>query len=267
MSLEEQFKELTTIVDRAKALIGDLSQALEFTRTTQAHAVQDLLSQLGYLKVSVDEIKNFLKKPYVLIPRKSDEWYLIVPRFIEIEMGWLYRQTDQYNIFIINRYVNWVYSIPEEVKNELDFKEPKIKPIVEGDILNVKPEETDEAFRRYRPYLIRREGEGRLRIASGKRFNLITEIIRDGFIPFKPQPIDSKDLVERYPKFELRDYQKEGWDDLSKYGNIGVYWSSGVGKMFFGVYALCRIKVGRLPNLIIVPTRTLIEEWTRKLKQ
>ncbi|MEM3390444.1 MAG: helicase-related protein, partial [Thermoproteota archaeon] len=195
------------------------------------------------------------------------EWYLVVPRFLDVEMGWLYRQTDQYNIFIVNRYISWLYTVPEEVKRELDFREPPIKPIVDGDFLLVRPEETDEAFKRYRPYIVRREGEGRLRIVHGRRFNLIAEIIRDGFIPFKPQPVDPEDLVDRTPSFELRDHQVEAWNALLKYGNIGVYWPPGVGKMFLGIYALCRIKVGRLPNLIIVPTRTLIEEWSRKIRQ
>jgi DNA excision repair protein ERCC-3 len=163
----------------------------------------------------------------------------------------------------VNRYIDWLYTLPPEVKQELGFKEPPFKPVIEGDFLLCKPEETDFAWQRYKRYLTRREAPGKIRIKRRSHFWLVCELIKDGILPFKPKPVDPEDLLERYPRFELKDFQKEAWTYFTRFGNIGVYWPPGVGKMFFAIYALTRMK-GK--KLVVVPTVTLVEEWTRKIE-
>jgi DNA excision repair protein ERCC-3 len=250
-------------MQKANKLFSDLSSEILQLKEAQALDLQAIAEQLGYLKVKQQLFKDFFNKPYVILPRKEGEWYLITPRFIDLQLGWLYQQTESYNVFIVNRYIDWLYKLPPEVKQELGFKEPPFKPIIEGDFLLCRPEETDLAWQRYKRYLTRREAPGKIRIKRRSHFWLVCELIKDGILPFKPKPVDPEDLLERYPRFELKDFQKEAWTYFTRFGNIGVYWPPGVGKMFFAIYALTRIK-GK--KLVVVPTVTLVEEWTRKIE-
>jgi DNA excision repair protein ERCC-3 len=259
----DRFNRLKEIMHEANKLFSDLSNEILQLKEAQASDLQAIAEQLGYLKVNQQLFKNFFNKPYVILPRKEGEWYLITPRFIDLQLGWLYQQTESYNVFIVNRYIDWLYKLPPEVKQELGFKEPPFKPIIEGDFLLCKPEETDLAWQRYKRHLTRREAPGKIRIKRRSHFWLVCELIKDGILPFKPKPVDPEDLLERYPRFELKDFQKEAWAHFTRFGNIGVYWPPGVGKMFFAIYALTRIK-GK--KLVVVPTVTLVEEWTRKIK-
>jgi hypothetical protein len=38
-------------------------------------------------------IQDFFKEPYVTIPRRPQEWYVIAPRFVNFQIGWLEKST------------------------------------------------------------------------------------------------------------------------------------------------------------------------------
>ncbi len=264
MSLMEKFEEFRRLVKEAERLFGELSAELKRIMNEQTLNFRVIAEQLGFLNFDEGLFKSFLRRPYVVLPRREGEWYLVVPRFVDLQFGWLYRQTESFNVFLVNRYIDWIYSLPEEIRRELGFKEPPFKLAVEGDYLVCRPEDADLVWKRYRKFLLRREAPGKIRIKRRSHFLLICQLIKDGILPFKPKPVDPRDLLDRYPKFELRDYQLEAWNKFLKLGCIGVYWPPGAGKMFFSLYALTRIK-GR--KLVVVPTVTLKEEWERKIKQ
>jgi len=261
--LFERFNRLQDLMREAGELFTWLSREIEELKDKQSMELQALAEQLGYTRVDPELFRDFFNKPYVILPHKENEWYLIVPRFIDLQMGWLWRQTDSFNIFIVNRYIDWLYPLPPEIKRQLGFKEPPFKPIVDGDFLVCKPEETDLAWERYKKFLLRREAPGRIRVKKRSQFNLLCELIKDGILPFKPIPVDPADILDRKPNFELRDYQKEAWTYFISFGNVGIYWPPGVGKRFFAMYAMTRIK-GK--KLVVVPTRTLVEEWENGIK-
>jgi len=261
--LFEHFNRLQELMREAGELFTWLSREIAELKDRQAIDFQTIAEQLGYTKINAELFRNFLDKPYVILPRKENEWFLIVPRFIDLQIGWLYQQTDSYNIFVVNRYIDWIYPLPPEIKKQLGFKEPPFKPIIDGDFLICKPEETDLAWERYKSYLLRREAPGKIRIRKRSHFDLICELIKDGILPFKPQPINEADLLDRYPSFELRDYQREAWDYFLHFGNIGIYWPPSAGKRWFGLYAMTRL---RGKKLVVVPTRTLQEEWEKLIK-
>lgn len=247
----------------AGELFAWLSKEIEELKDRQAIDLQTIAEQLGYTKIDEGLFRSFLNKPYVILPRKENEWYLIIPRFIDLQIGWLYQQTPSYNIFIVNRYIDWIYPLPPEIKKQLGFKEPPFKPVIEEDFLICKPEETDLVWNRYKKYLVRREAPGKIRIKRTQKFWLIDELIKDGILPFKPREVDKEDILSRFPNFELRDYQREAWEYFCKFGNIGVYWPPGTGKRYFAMYVMTRLK-GK--KLVVVPTRTLVEEWERGIR-
>lgn len=260
----EKFNRLQKLISEANELFSWLSREISRLKDKQAMSLSSVAEQLGYTKIDLDLFRSFLEKPYVILPRKKDEWFLVVPRFIDLQIGWLWHQTESYNIFVVNRYIDWIYPLPPEIKSELGFKEPPFKPVVDGDHLICRPEEMDSIWERYKQYLSRREAPGRIRVKRKRHFDLICALVRDGILPFKPKPVDREDLLDREPDFKLRDYQREAWKYFLKFGNIGVYWPPSVGKRWFAMYVMTKLK-GK--KLVVVPTRTLAEEWENLLKK
>src|SRR3989454_10586137 len=89
---------------------------------------QDLLTQYAMTlrgsKVKTEELESFFKKPYVIrpVPGKQDNWHLIIPRFIDANFGYLETQTESFNIFLVNRYMEWLGALPEELQRQLGWQ-------------------------------------------------------------------------------------------------------------------------------------------------
>lgn len=208
-------------------------------------------------------MKDFLSSPYAIVPKGNDEWYVIIPRFIDIQVGWLEKQTPGFNIFRVNRYVDWIAPVPESIREALDF-EPKPKATIQGEYLLTTPEDQDAVFKKYSKFVRMREGNDKIRIRQRASFNLIASLVKDGILPFTPKPIDKIDLVERPCKIQLRDYQKEALDKFLQFGNIGVFWMPSAGKTFLTLWIMNMLK-GR--KLIVVPSLTLVEQWESRIKE
>jgi DNA excision repair protein ERCC-3 len=260
-------KELEVRIDEIRGLLVDLTEMSETIRAMKGAVAQKLNEYALAARVAgfkETELDQFFRKPYVLLPRKEHEWYLIVPRFIDLQVGWLERQTESFNIFVVNRYIDWITDIPQLIREELGFK-PPLPIIVRGNFLYTDKDHIDEVWRRYRNHLSRREGD-KIRIRKRPHFSLICALVRDGILPFDPKPVDPRDLIDRKPKFEL-DFipsQKEAWNKFLHYGNLGVFWPPKGGKTFLGMHAMSHLK-GK--KLIIVPTVTLKEQWESRIKE
>jgi DNA excision repair protein ERCC-3 len=262
---------LKTMLSEAEAKVTDAEQSL----TLLNHLVQEKQAELKarimdyvvstkVLSFKSEELEAFLKQPYVLLPRREAESYLILPRFINMQLGWLERQTPTYNIFVVSRQIAWLSDLPAFLKEELDLEAP-FKVLVQEDVLSTDVANVEEIWQRYKTHLVRRESLGQIRIKLGHHFLLLASLIRDGVFPFNPRPIDPADLRENVSmKFELLDYQRLAWDAFQRYGNIGVFWPPRGGKTFLGMYAMSRLR-GR--KLIVVPTLTLLEQWQDRIRQ
>ncbi len=211
--------------------------------------------------LDTEEFRAFLREPYLILPKGKDEYYVIVPRFIDFHVGWLEMQTDSYNVFVINRFTQWFSPLPDELRRKIKLHEMP-EAYVDGKYLKTTKEHRDELWKRYRQFLARREGDDVIRIKRGYEFELIAALIDDGILPFKPQPVSEEDLRD-WDGIELRDYQRKAWEEFLEKGSIGIFWPPGVGKSYFGLYALARVK-GR--KLVVVPTRTLVEQWTKMIR-
>jgi len=214
------------------------------------------------IDVDIEELKDFLREPYCILPKKKDEFWVVVPRFVDLEVGWLEHQTPTYNVFSVNKYMQWLTEVPEELKDRIKFEERPQFKVVDGVLVTGK-EHQNEAWSRYRDYLSKREGDDRIRIKKGMEFHLIARLIEDGILPFVPTPVSKEDL-RPFDKIKLRDYQKEAWDKFVEFGAIGLFYPFGAGKSFFGLYALARVK-GK--KLVVVPTRTLLEQWQNRIEE
>ena len=180
--------------------IDDLSSSV-FQEVSKK--VADFALSLQTSKMDPEYLEAFFKHPYFLVavPKKQETWNLYIPRFIDMQIGYLQQQTESWNIFLVNRYAEWLGGIPESLKKELGLKTP-LELKLEGDILFGSGEAQKEAWKRYGPLLKSQDKEG-IRVDPKRAFELIAALVKDGILPFSVRPIPSEDLVENTVDFEL----------------------------------------------------------------
>ena len=111
----------------------------------------------------MDLLHRFLAKPYLILPKTETQWYLIVPRFVDMQLGILEKQTDSFNIFVIDHYVDWITPLPRDIRDAIGMKEAPLQAVVAGGMMATAAKDTDTAWERYRPFLLRREEPGKLK--------------------------------------------------------------------------------------------------------
>lgn len=222
-----------------------------------------LMGEMSHYKdIDSQEAMDFLKQPWCIHPRGKEEWLVFVPKFIGVQVGWLERATETFNVFCVNRYAHWLGNIPPELRDELKLA-PPFESEVEGRTLRTKvvlPEAVKQ-------HVAEKTGPNEYRVKMGHEFDLIASLIDNGSLPFVPRAVDKKDLRDikfayRGKATELRDYQETGWKEFLKWGRVGIYWPWGTGKSVLGMYVLGRI-VGR--KLVVCPSTTLVEHWTNEI--
>ena len=242
-------KELTGITDEARKIVE--RQVAEFALSIKTS------------KLDRDQLEAFFKKPYYLEPvhGRPDSWYLIIPKFVDIQIGWMDRSTESYNRFIINRYMDWLGEIPEAIKRQLNWKPPP-ELILDGEELHGSKDALNYAWQKYRPFLHDRD-EQKIHVNPKRAFDLIASMIKDGVLPFSIRPVDVADLVDRKCDWQLRDYQIQAWNELKKFSAIGVYYPPGTGKTVIALWVMTHLKP---PHLVVVPTRLLQEQWIERIQ-
>lgn len=260
--MAEEISEVKKSVDESLSKMDSLIAGLKQEREKIKAELESKIEQLSVGKFNKDEIDEFLKEPYVIIPKRENEFYVIAPKWVDFQIGWLERSTHSYNIFIVNRYIPWLAPVPEALKQKLKFPTPLPLKVIDGILLTGK-EHQEDAWKKYGRYLRSREGKDRIKIKQGREFELIAQMIEDGILPFIPKSVESEDL-RMWNKITLRPYQNEAWSEFLDKGSCGIYWSFGSGKSFFGVYALGRV---RGDKFVVVPTLTLKEQWEERINK
>jgi len=246
-------------LQEAEKAISDLQRTIQ---TLQEEYVKmlDSLKLPSIPNLDQERFRKFLKQPYLLLPRKKNTWYVVVPRFIDMQVGWLEYQTPSFNVFVINKYVRWLSPLPSDIEERLGIA-PKEQYQVTDGFLKAPAGMEEYAWKRYRKFLSRRDRLG-LKIKRGYERDLLAALIRDGYLPFTPRPVDPEDIKPLPEGFKLLPHQKEALDAFMKWGAIGIYWPAGQGKTYFGA-ALCKMIKG--PKLVVVPNISEREQWQRYL--
>ena len=255
-------EEIRKSFEESLRRLDDYIAKIQAEREKIVEEFEKKLEELKIFNVDREKLREFFKEPFVLIPKRKEEWYVIVPKFIPFHVGWLEHETKSYNIFVINKYFQWIYELPEVIKKRVKIPEPLPFKVIDG-YLHTGTKLQEVAWERYKRFLYRKEGKDRIRIKKGYEFLLIAKLIEDGCLPFQPQPVDEEDLRE-WNGIKLRNYQKRAWEKFLKCGAVGIFWAFGAGKSMFGLYALARIR-GR--KLVVVPTLTLKEQWENRISK
>lgn len=265
MSFEilRRYTEVERKVEKAGRDLADLLALVQECRKKFQADLEGKMELVQFSQFDPDQVRPFLEEPYVIIPKKQDEWYVVAPKFVNFQIGWLERSTRSYNVFVVNKYMQWIAQVPEKIRMRFKFKKPLPLKVYDGMLLTGEMHQ-DEAWNRYKRYLSCREGSTRIRVKKGREFQLIAQMIDDGILPFIPQPVEKTDLRNVTPVMSLRDYQEEAWRRFLELGAVGVYWAFGTGKTFLGLHAIEKLRGNKL---VVVPSRTLKEQWNNRIRK
>jgi DNA excision repair protein ERCC-3 len=261
----ERVKHLIEQLQHVAPALKELADISIEARKAVERELTDFALSIKTSKLDKDQLEVFFKKPYFLepVPRRSDSWYLIIPKFVDVRFGWLEPSSanEAYNKFLLNRYMDWLGEIPQAIKKQLDWKTPP-ELTLDGEELHGSKEALNYAWQKYRPFLHDRD-ENRIKVNGKRAFDLIASLVKDGILPFSIKPVDPSDLVERKIDFELREYQQQAWDELKRYSAVGIYYPPSTGKTVIGLWVMTHLKP---KHLVVVPTRLLQEQWTERIQ-
>jgi hypothetical protein len=218
-----------------------------------------------------DRFLDFMDRPYAVIPttanHKGDQraYLLISPKWTGFRAGWLESQTETYNIFRIDRYAAWSGLVPDYLKEDLDLtpRYSSIKILQNDDYLVGDDLELENAWERYRDFLLRKEKNIGIRIKSttSARFNLASKLVADGVIPWI-----SRTVIQSWKwssDISLRPYQQEAMGFFIEHGTMTLVYPFGAGKTLFGVQAISCISDR---TLVVVPSVSHIAVWQKYIE-
>lgn len=212
--------------------------------------------------LKTEYLEPFAEQPYKLEQNGDNEYQLHVPRFVPFGVGRLEEVDGGWATYVIDKYVYWLEDLPEELESEIDISGRFSQATVTGDILELaNQEEREEAWEELGEdddLLAERVGEDKIRIESGKEFEVIVDLIQNGNLPFEASPIGDEDLRNEPEGFELREYQEPIWDTFRETGQVGIYWGPSLGKTYISLYAGDRLEGEKL---VLVPQTSLQQQW------
>lgn len=218
--------------------------------------------QLGDF-VDRDKFMKFFEKPYVILPQTKTKVLVAVPKFIQgFQVGWLWKETEQFYIYQLDQYSSWLGDVPTELLKEIDFKK-EFEAHVEGNQILFEPSNKEEIKRKLAKH-IGDITDTSARILRGHEFDIIADMVENGCLPFKPLKVSQVDLRNAQSCIELRSYQKPAFDKFLEVGSIGLFHPTGAGKSMVSMRALDVIK-GK--KAVVVPSRTLVEQWEYYLEK
>lgn len=231
------------------------------------------------IKINENEIKEFLKKYWLILPTKDPYRFRIaVPQFIPFPVGEFEERIGGYNVFLVDQYTQWLgEEIPPFIQREINIPQPWNIHVEDGALLF--PEGDQERVKEEFGDHLMLVGTKNASIKKGHEFFLIAEIIRRGSLPFIPMKVQEGDLREsdftkiwderkkEYSPLEIFEgkyaFQGKAWQKFLECGAICVTWKMGLGKTVISTYIFSRIKG---PKALIVPLKTLEEQWRNFFK-
>lgn len=239
--------------------IKELQQELEAKR----HEALELQKQAN---ISPDDkqFELFLRKPYLLRLLHKDKYELIIPKFLDFKAGWAVTSNGEYNIFHVSRFIDLITPLPTWLKNELGFDESAFQAHIEDGWLVVDRGNMDTVIKSLGgPKHFSKRSGNRLAIINRYRFDVIRDLIRQGVLPYTPQPLDKSLLRRDGGKIQLRDKQKRDYEIFLNYSAVSVFATGGAGKTFFGMYCMDTVS-GK--KAILAPRRSILQQWEMRIK-
>ena len=117
-------------IDEVKEIfpaLQELAKGSEDIRNKVTTEITKFAMSIRSMNLDQDELNSFFDYPYIVFKEKGDgehQRHLALPKFCDIQLGYLDRVTESFNIFVVNPYVDLLGKIPDHVRKELDIPDP-----------------------------------------------------------------------------------------------------------------------------------------------
>jgi hypothetical protein len=244
----------------AAQVLADLEQAQQSIVTT-VQQVQRAAFLADYDQVA---LREFFAKPYVVRPLGDDEYELIVPKFVGSLGGWPVRTDGAFLIFRVSRFINLINPLPEWLAGELGYQASPVSAAIDGNTLVIRRGDPQTIAELLGNRVITRREGNRLYFKPASRFDLIRQVIRQyGFLPFTPQVVPAELRRPAKVGFTLRLHQRESYEYFLETSAVSLFVYPQMGKSFVALQAMAEL-IG--PKLVLVPRRSLADQWRARLE-
>jgi len=232
------------------------------------------------LELDIEAIQATLSRPYTLLPINEHEAWLIHWRGVKMPIfGWVVAQEPAFIKAKVTRSMDLLTPLPTWMKQELGWKPPEHKAVVDGTHTSLQLTEGDDTSfkRRYGQHLGAKQADGTFKIKGGDAWiKLVAALVRDGILPYVPTPVhhDHWNADAQYPKLLTEIITKKQTEAGDQYieravfeflnkGAVLVNYPPGAGKTLTTCAILNHFR-GRV--LLLVDSTILVEQWHDRLK-
>ena len=277
-------KTLGTVFEGAQTAVQTLDQAIkdltEFRDSAALEIAQYLRVDTG-IELDPDAIRATLTRPYTLLPINEHEAWLIHWRGIRMPIfGWVVAQEPAFIKARVTRSMDLLTPLPGWMKQELGWKPPEHKAVIDGTRTSLKLTEGDDATfkRKYGQHLGAKQADGTFKIKGGDAWiRLVAALVRDGILPYAPTPVASEhwdgqvgypallaEIIHKKQEEAGADYIDRAINEFVLKGAVLINYPPGSGKTLTTCAILNHFR-GRV--LLLADTTMLIDQWRDRLKK
>ncbi len=250
------------------ALLDEARTTLNALGDTATAEIAKYLRMDAGVDLDLDAIRATLTRPYTLLPISEQEAWLVHWRGVKLPIfGWVVKQEPAFTISRVSRGMELLTPMPAWMKDELGWRAPEHAAHLDGSktLLHLTAGDEPTFHRRYGVYLGSKIAEGAYKIKSGGWIKLVAALMRDGILPYVPQPVAPEDWNDQAPSaIELRDYQRPFIQEFRDKGAVFFNLPPGGGKTYLVLFILSRL-AGRV--LILAPSVILCEQWRSRVRE
>lgn len=273
------WKSTLDTIQNDVARIDQLISDLETYRDEKTAQIAHYLRVDSGIELDLDAIRATLTRPYTLLPIDEHQAWLIHWRGVRMPIfGWVVAQEPAFIKAKVTRSMDLLTPLPGWMKDQLGWKAPEHKAIIDGTRTSLQLTEGDAGSfkRKYGKFLSGSEKDGTIRIRGGDAWiRLVAALVRDGILPYAPQPVAPEhwETEVSYPALLDEIIKKKQDDAGAKYiwravmeffdkGAVLVNYPPGSGKTLTTCAILNHFR-GRV--LLLADTTMLIDQWRDRL--
>ena len=263
--LEQSIAELTRYRDQATADIA------RYLRVDASKGIE----------LDLDAIQATLTRPYTLLPISEHEAWLIHWRGVKMPIfGWVVAQEPAFIKAKVTRSMDLLTPLPGWMKQELGWKAPEHKAVIDGTRTSLSVTEGDSSTfkRKYGRFLGASQGDGTIKIKGGDAWiKLVAALVRDGILPYATTPVAVEnwdnnvrlpdvlwDIIEKKQREAGAPYITRAICEFRAKGAVLINYPPGSGKTLTTCAILNHFK-GHV--LLLADTTMLIDQWRDRLKK
>lgn len=278
-------------IQQAKSALKIIESTATLLQTYTSDKALEIAKYLRVGKSGIEldpkAIEATLIRPYTLIPINPHEAWMISWGGIKMPIfGYVVAKDGPFIKSRVSRSMDLITPFPTWLKQEMDWKDPEHKVVIDSSYTGVHVLEGDEdSFKkRYGQFLggkIPGKSAGaasEYKIRGGDAWiKLVSALIRDGILPYAPKPVDKAHwnpkakldvkLVEILEKLNYEDdrpYIERAVNEWRESGAMLFNIPPGGGKSLI-FYIILTYFVGKV--LLFADTTPLVEKWEKALKE